>query len=54
MPPPAAPPPQDPSDKSFIQADATLQGLMGEPRFKGFGFMKLLAKHLTDPKKAGK
>ena len=45
---PSAPPClQDPSDKSYILADAALKGLTGEARFKGFGLSKLIKDHIT-------
>ncbi|GBF91929.1 hypothetical protein Rsub_04653 [Raphidocelis subcapitata] len=37
---------QDPSDKSYILSDATLQSLFGESRFKGFGFQKFIKPHV--------
>lgn len=37
---------QDPSNKQTIIADDMLRRLTGEDKFKGFGFMKLLNKHL--------
>lgn len=43
---PATPPEQDPADKSFILADAALQALTGEARFKGFSFSKYIKPHV--------
>ncbi|KAL4418779.1 hypothetical protein ABPG77_001646 [Micractinium sp. CCAP 211/92] len=37
---------KDPSDKSFILADDTLQRLTGEKRFKGFSFAKFIKNHI--------
>lgn len=46
MHPPVFLPKQDPSDKSFILADDTLQRLTGEKRFKGFSFAKFIKNHI--------